>query len=245
MPDYGHLAVDFSKEEKDLTQEALQLLVSRLYTSCTLRKFIGVLIGQVQELYDELIEMQRQRCLYYAKGEQLDAIGRIVGQRRSPFEYSEDYYFWWDRAGQGFDQAPWYTDNAPMGSNVTETDPRYMESITYRIVKNHTLVASIPELNNLFSAMLGFTPSYIKLGPYECEIAVPNSVSVTNLYRISVPYNTLQVDHDYDIAYPATFNLSGVTTFLPGEWFCFDRAEPYCFDHASWSVSTNRLVGDN
>lgn len=245
MPDYEHLAVDFSPEEKDLVQEALQLLVSRLYTSCTLRKFIDVLIGQVQELYDACIELQKQRCLYYARGDTLDAIGRIVGQSRSPFTYSDTYYFCFDRAGQGWDQAPWYTVNAPLGYNVIENDTRYAESITYRIVKNHTLCASIPELNRLFEVMLGFTPSYIKVGPYEVEIAVPNNVSVENLYRISVPYDTLQVDHDYDVAYPATLNLSGVTTFLPGEWFCFDRAEPYCFDHAKWSVSTKTLIGED
>ena len=242
MP-FEHLDVDFSSEDRDLVQEALGLLVSRLRTSCTLRKFLGAIVGEIQELYDAIQDMKRLRTIYDAVAAQLDAIGRIVGQDRAPFTYSDTYYFKWDNPSQGWDLSPWYTYNAPLGAFIAESDPRYRESIIYRIIKNHTIVASIPEITTLLRTMLQMEVSFIKRGPMHVDIVISQAISAENLSRLTKANTTPFVDDSYAVAYPATLDFSGITTFLPGIWFCFDRADGQQWDAGQWATTTGSLIG--
>lgn len=48
-----------------------------------LRQLVAVFVGEVQELYDAVLDMQRGRTLYAAEAANLDALGRIVGEERA------------------------------------------------------------------------------------------------------------------------------------------------------------------
>ena len=83
MPIPSRLEVSFGQYAKSLIDEALAKLPSQFLTSCMLRQLVAVLVGEVQELYDAVLGMQRGRTLYAAEAANLDALGRIVGEERA------------------------------------------------------------------------------------------------------------------------------------------------------------------
>ena len=108
MPVPSRLEVPFGQYAKSLIDEALAKLPSQFLTSCMLRQLVAVFVGEVQELYDAVLDMQRGRTLYAAEAANLDALGRIVGEERAPYQYSDSHWFAFDRMGQAWDSTPWW-----------------------------------------------------------------------------------------------------------------------------------------
>lgn len=79
----SRLEVSFGQYAKSLIDEALAKLPSQFLTACVLRQFVAAFVGEVQELYDAVLDMQRGRTLYAAEAANLDALGRIVGEERA------------------------------------------------------------------------------------------------------------------------------------------------------------------
>ena len=95
------LNVDFSKERIDLVTQGTGLALSQFSNSCMLGQFF---LEESQELFDSILAMEEGRTLYAAKGNNLDALGRIVGEPRTAFQYSDLSYMWADRSAQGVDK---------------------------------------------------------------------------------------------------------------------------------------------
>lgn len=230
------LAVDFDVYQKDLVKDALSKMLSVFFDSCTLRQFVAVLVGQVQELYAAALEVEKKRSLYYAEGVNLEANGRIVGQDRALWQYSEDDWFKFDIAGQGWDQAPWYCRGADLGVYVDADDDTYRMAILTRIVKNHTLVASVPELCQLIKLMLNIDVSFVKCGPNKVNLVVSSGVDKGSLYILTHSTSDTRVDNTYLVPYPATMDFCDKVWFIPENPFFFDREEPFQWDTAEWAV---------
>ena len=110
----SRLEVSFGQYAKSLIDEALAKLPSQFLTACVLRQFVAAFVGEVQELYDAVLDMQRGRTLYAAEAANLDALGRIVGEERAPYQYSDSHWFAFDRMGQAWDSTPWWCRDAPL-----------------------------------------------------------------------------------------------------------------------------------
>ena len=59
----SRLEVSFGQYAKSLIDEALAKLPSQFLTACVLRQFVAAFVGEVQELYDAVLDMQRGRTL--------------------------------------------------------------------------------------------------------------------------------------------------------------------------------------
>ncbi|MFR3458359.1 MAG: hypothetical protein ACLTTU_08560 [Bilophila wadsworthia] len=81
MPVPSRLEVPFGQYAKSLIDEALAKLPSQFLTSCMLRQLVAVFVGEVQELYDAVLDMQRGRTLYAAEAANLDALRRSWRER--------------------------------------------------------------------------------------------------------------------------------------------------------------------
>lgn len=230
------LQVDFSDLERDLISEALNKLLSVFWDACTLRLFVGVLVRQVQELYAAAIEVQRKRTLYEAEGVNLDALGRIVGQDRALWRYSEDGYMHFDIEGQGFDQLPWWCIHAPLEVYVQADDSELATEILSRIVKNHTLVASIPEITALVQLFRGRDVSFAKTGPNTVQLILPEGIDKETIYFLTYYTNDTRVDETYRVPYPVTLSFDDIMIFMPENPFHFDRDFPLQWDQAEWAV---------
>lgn len=236
MPIPASFKVDFSAHRKDLVAQALSRLLSQHYDKCVLRQFVAAIMAEVQELYDALIDLQEQRTLYVAREENLNGLGRIVGEPRTPYQYDESRWMFADRIDQRVDSASVWCVYAPFASFVPVEDPQYQLNILARIIKNHTLVASVPELERLAHLLTDTWVSWEKTGPMQVAAVVPSTISATAYNMLIKATTDNRVDDAYMLPYPATLSFSGVVTYVPQKFFCADRAQQQQCDAAHCAV---------
>lgn len=227
--------VDFTAYRVDLVQEGLDRMLGQFVPSCMLRQFVAVFLRQCQELYDAALDVLELRTLYSAGDENLDALGRIVGESRTAYRYDEKSWMYSDRDGQGADQIAVWCVNAPLGVLVTIMDNEYRASILARILSNHTLTASVPELAKIARALTGYDISFEKTGPMQVRILVPNNISQTALALFTNSVTSALADNKYSMPYPATLSISEVLVFAE-QYFAADRPYPRVTDVAPVSV---------
>lgn len=228
--------VDFSAYKKDLVKAAIARLPSQFVNACILKQYIAAFVDEVQELYDACIDLQEQRTIYNAEGETLDALGRIVGEDRSPVHYDDSSYMFADRPGQTPDASLVYVTGAPMQSFIPATDPEYRSNILLRIVRNHTLAASVPEVSALLGAVTGTTVSFDKIGPYTVNLYIPSNISKTALLILTQALTDERVDHFFRVPYPAPLTIGDVRIYLPPGYFVWDRPGR-TWDKSKWAVA--------
>lgn len=233
--------VDFSPYRWDMAGDGLERLLSQFVPSCVLRRFIGVILYQCQELYDAVIDLMEQRTLFKAGGENLEALGRIVGEPRAPYSYDDSTWFFSDTAGQGTDQVPAWCVNAPFEAYLPASDPEYQVSILARIKKNHTLTASVPELTGMAEELTGSMVSFAKTGPMQVDLLVPDSIGKNSLALLTRNVTDAIADEQFAMPYPATLNCGNTLIFTPQNFFAADRPGRQACDAASCAVGSVTL----
>lgn len=242
----ARLYVNFDEERLNLINDGLDKLLWQFVNSCVLRQFISAFTYEADELHDCCIDLQEGRQIFTAEGVNLDALGRIVGQDRRGYQYDDTRWMYADRQNQKPDNAPVFVENAPMAKYEPEADSDYKSSILVRVAKNHTIAASVPEINALIRYMLSLKISFIKVGPMCVELGVPASISYTALAIVSKFYTNTRADHIYMLPYPATLNLCEEIYFIPDDpdkkVFIADRMDGHQCDVAPCAVSTTERL---
>lgn len=236
------LKVDFSSEYKSLIESALDRLPYSFIKSCVLRQFIAALVSECEELYTSCINMQEQRTIYNAKGEVLDALGRIVGCPRQALTYYDSRWFWFDRRSQPWDVTNFWNKYAKLKGYRIYNDEEYRKRIVLQIGKNFTKFSSVPEVTQFIKMATGQNVSFIKTGPMEATLVVPSTLTRDNYDLLVESVNTLRCDDAYGVPYPVTLKLSGVVIYVPQYAFIFDRSERYCFDSGHWATKTSLII---
>lgn len=233
--------VDFSKYARDLVSQALDRMLSQHYDKCVLRQFVAVFIEECQLLYDACIELQRLRTPYYAEGQNLDALGRIVGEDRTPWEYDDSMWFFFDRQGQSYEQSPVWVKGAPVGTSRLVDDYQYRVNIIAKAIKNHTLTSSVPELTDLIKLLFSTDVSFEKTGPNQVRIIATHSTSLTQLRLLTRSYDDAQAVHRWFMNYPATLDLARTVLHPDGDDFFIFDVQERGWDDARVSTSITEI----
>lgn len=228
--------VDFTGYRRDLVADGLALLLEQHVDKCVLRQFLAALLEEVQDLHDALIDLQEQRTLYLAVGENLDALGRIVGEDRIPYQYDDSRWMFADRVAQRPDQAMSWVDGAPLESFLPVDDGQYRYNILGKILKNHVIFTSVPELQTIIRHYSSFQVSFEKTGPMEVAITIPDDATPTLIGLLTKNEDTPLCDTVFKIPYPATLYISAINYHSPVPWFTADRDDQQC-DHAPCAVT--------
>jgi hypothetical protein len=232
--------VDFDKFTGDMVEMAWSRMLSQHYDKCLLKQFTSAFIMECQDLYDAILALQEGRTAYMAEAVNLDALGRIVGEPRRPFNYDDDTWFAFDRSQQGFDSAPFWCVNAPIGGYDLVTDEQYRLNVITRAIRNHTLTSSAPEVVDVVNMLFGIDVSYEKTGPNEVRILVPQTINRTALWYLASNQDTRECDDVYIAQYPVTLNVSSIV-YAPENMFIFDR-DDRGFDRAPMAISTHLSI---
>lgn len=229
--------IDFSGYERDLVLRAWSRMLSQFWGAPVMKAFVETLITNgPQWAYDEIVKQQEANSLYMAEGDNLDAIGRIVGQPRTPYRYDDSRWLFADRPGQGADQAPAWVTGASLTGNTPASDVEFRQMILARVACNFSRFSSAPEMAYLVEFATGRTASWRRVGPMECEIIVSGAISRTHLEVLTRCATTTGCDDIFAFPYPATLNLSAVT-FLPRKPFIADREDGHQNDAGYAAVS--------
>lgn len=225
--------VDFTPYGRDLVNQALSRTLSWYKHSPVFQQYLADLVQNgPQEIYDKILIFMIANTLYYAEGEDLDAIGRWVGQPRIPFQYDDSLWFSTDRPGLSFDQAPAWVTGAPMSGVTPATDDQMRFMILARIASNHVRFASIAELTYIVKFLTGEDVSFETVGPMEATVYVRAEASRTTIELLTNFNTTTEADDIPMVPYPATLNIRSIV-FIPGnglKMFTTDRADGYQID---------------
>ena len=203
-------SIDFSSIIFDLKEISESRLLSQFYDSKILKLLLGAFTSEIQELSTAITNLIKGRTLSNAEGEQLNAIGRIVGQDRMGYNYDADYWFAPDLDGVCPDNGFWWVQNEPQAVLQEMDDGTYRKWLWLKILENHNLYSSNPEIKNQILEGIQEVVGIEKVDPMEADIYVSKNISLTNKALLTYNKNTKLTDNDYMVAYPATTNINEV-----------------------------------
>lgn len=202
--------IDFSTLKFDLKELAESRLLSQFYNSTVLKLLLDAFTSEVQELSDAIYELLKGRSIYNGQGEQLNAIGRIVGQGRTYYDYDTAFWFATDEMEIQPDNGSWWCQNAVQASNEEMDDETYRKWLWMKILENHNKFSSVPELEDAILDGIGETIGIERNGMMTAKIYVSSNISLTNKNLLSYNKDTDLTDNDYMFAYPATTSISTI-----------------------------------
>lgn len=214
--------------EKDFLNELVENSTEQFKYKTIWNKYLQLEALNRSELQEVFKTLLQQRSIDEAVGEQLDVIGRIVGQPRTLISFDIYNFFAFknylngDTYGDLTDPSKggvFYSEGSPTGGNLTLDDASYRLFIKSKILKNKT--ASTPEELLLFLSYVfgNDTPIFIVEGGAHLKIFFGTELST--LEKNLLNYIS------YDLGYPS--RLIPKTLAVSIEYGGFDSGNFFAF----------------
>lgn len=200
--------IDFSSLRFNLKEISEGRILSQYVESDLYKKLLGVFTDEIQELLNAIVDLMEYRTISKAEGKQLDAIGRIVGQGRTAYNYDEDYWFTPDTEGLGPDSGHWWVKGSEKAVIVEMDDITYRKWIWMMVLENHNRFSSKPEIEAAVLDGIGEKIGIELDGMMTGKIYTEQTISLTNYALLDYHRNTSLTDNDYLFAYPAATSIS-------------------------------------
>lgn len=204
------LTIDFTGLRFNLKEISENRLLSQYVDGRILKLLLGVLTSEIQELLDAIVDLMEYRTLQKAEGEQLDAIGRIVGQKRLAYDYEEDYWFAPDENSVQPDIGHWWSNPAEQAILEPMDDATYRQWIWLKILENHNLFSAKEEIENMvlegIEEEIGIESEGLMNGKIYCN----TEISLTKYNLLSYHKDNLQVENEFIFPYSATTKITDV-----------------------------------
>ena len=156
--------------ENDFRVEALERITEQFKNKPVFQKYLFLMLTGSTEALNVVKDLMQLRSLDTAVGEQLDILGRIVGQDRVLVGADTFKYFGFDGStlsstfGSTYNGALggyWYSYGKPVGGNIRLNDTQYKLFIKAKIKKNTTdgTVESVLDFLGFVFGLKGFLVS--------------------------------------------------------------------------------------
>lgn len=168
--------------QKNSTERAVSRTLLQFRNSPVFISILAAFISEVQALLNTIQQVIKMRGPAEAQGEQLDALGRIVGQPRTLVGFDAIEWFAPDRNFQGADASPVWVRNAPVSENFIAGDFWYRQLIEGKVARNHIKYASVPEIQNFVKQAFNVDISIVRTDVMTVQVIVhPNTDNNTML----------------------------------------------------------------
>lgn len=206
-----NLELDFSQyENKSLYEQARKRVLYQYSQKPIFLKIIKAYMEEIQELYKAIIDLQKRSFIFYGKGEDLDLIGEILGQKRAYFNYDTSFWFAPDDVETIVDEGSAWVKNAEQAVLENMSDDMYRKYLWGKALKNHVKFASREELQRIIFEIMEIYVSFSDADKCDVDLIVPASISKTNKNYLTYFADNNQVDQTANIPYPATMNIKNV-----------------------------------
>lgn len=206
-----NLELDFSQyENKSLYEQAKTRVLYQYSQKPIFLKIIKSYMEEIQELYKAIIDLQKRSFIFYGKGEDLDLIGEILGQKRAYFNYDTTFWFAPDDAETAPDKGSAWVKNAEQAIIENMSDDTYRRHLWGKALKNHVKFVSREELQRIIFEIMEIYVSFSDADKCDVDLIVPASISKTNKNYLTYFADNNQVDQTANIPYPATMNIRNV-----------------------------------
>jgi hypothetical protein len=215
MPIPETYRLDASQYAKDFRAIAQARLLDQFKGKPNLTAVLNAFADEAQEAFDVFLACLPGRSLFEATGTNLDAIGRIVGQRRELISNDAPVPWWY---GDSTDHPPDVSENWVPGAVDTgvraPNDDEYRMQILGRIFSNMARFASVPELQAMIEASLGCQASFVPTAgsPMTVDIVIHGLSTNTARYLLNLKKDTERTQDKFFVPYPATLTINSITT---------------------------------
>lgn len=201
--------INVDVDDQDLQVRAAGRMLKQFSKAPVLLAVLWALVSEIQALSDEIIDVIRQRMPNAAKGENLNAIGRIVGQDRILVDYAEIAYFRPDTNIATVDRAPVWTFNAPLYDYGEAGDPLYRQLIQAKVSRNFAQYGSTPEIQSCIYEAFDTKVSLQKYNgiPFEATVLIQNGALSHVIGFVTKATNEVRADSVYLPPYPSTLRV--------------------------------------
>lgn len=173
---------------------------------------LGALLSELEVFITALKQVMEYRTCSKAVGENLDVLGRIVGQFRELINYSNITWFTPDAEYAVLNQAPIWVTNAPLANSYVADDFWFRQLIEGKIARNFVQYGSVPEIQDMVKRALGIDISIVNVpgNPLTVLIIVPDNTSLNNLLLLQRVGNNATVDSVFFLPLPAGVQIAQV-----------------------------------
>lgn len=251
--------IDYSGFAKDLLDEGHKRLLWQFRNSDNICEILTIIFSEIQILFDAIIDDLDKRQLAKATGEQLNVIGRIVGQDRIVVSASTQFFGWDDtpnalpwaeRIGdQVIGGGRWKEIGEPTTGTKELTDGEYRRFIIAKILRNNMQYASACELQNIANIILQSVEQtkVMTIAPavVQYHFKSPGGLSNDEKVLIGVDTSDNKADHQRIITAGAGIKIEKYTQHTGDRVFAWaDSSHP---DAAPWAEKsiTEVLFGMN
>lgn len=204
--------VDISPMLRDCVKEGLARIPSQYFDSWLYGEVLKCYLEEIQELQDAIVGLVEGMTLAKADTWALNVIGKIVGQEREYFDYTQLYYFAPDTDGVQPDNGRWWVYDAPQAPVALMDNPTYRQFIHYKILKNHNKFSSLEEIRRQIYDATGDWVGIETKPLFSGAITVHPTTSLTNKNFLDYNRNTEIGDYVYNVAYPTTASFDEIET---------------------------------
>lgn len=167
-------AVAFEKIE--IQKRMLSRLLLQFQDGPVLNDILHVFGHEIQLLLNIIEGVVVERSPLDAVGEQLEGLGRIVGQSRIVVDYSEVTWFSPDVDGLSPDISPAWVEGVETAGSLIADDTMYRHLIEAKVYRNFAKYASVPENQQVAKLAFGVDVSYKITGPMSVDIFIPPNI---------------------------------------------------------------------
>ena len=191
-------------------ERAIQRILIQFRKSPVLIDLLAAFVNEVQVLLDATIQVIKMRGPANAAGEQLDGIGRIVGQLRTVINFDTIAWFIPDRLYQGSDQAPAWVKNAPLANNVEADDAWFRQLIEAKVSRNFIRWASVPEIQQFCQYAFGIDVSIRRIDHMTIQIIIPDDTGLNTMNAMNQFVSNDLAESTYLLPFAAGVYVSSV-----------------------------------
>lgn len=196
----------------DLQTRAVSRMLLQFRRSPVLLDLLGALVKEVQAFQDAAEQVVKGRTAAAASGEQLNGLGRIVGQAREGWSYSDDIWFAPDLASQNVDAGHAWVPGGYLFGTYIPDDETYRRLIEAKVYRNFSKYGSIPDIQAMFMAAFGLHISFELVGPMLVDVMVQPGLPSYALGSIVNFKDTERVDQRGLLPWPTTLKIRDVIT---------------------------------
>ena len=204
------LALNFDDIRFNLKEISESRMLSQYSNSHLYKLLLGAITAEVQELADAIVDMVIYRTIANAKSDALDAIGNIVGCKRTFQNIDDSFWFTPDKKDTSPDVSNWWVVNGQQGSSEPMEDETYRKWIVMKIMKNHNKFSAKPEIENQIYEGLGEKVAIERVGMIEQDVIVEPSIQDKDKNLLSYSVNTVLADNQFLFSYQAATDVRDV-----------------------------------
>ena len=171
---------------------------------------LAALASELQKLEDAIQGVMQAFMPQNAAGDQLDAIGRIVGAVRGVMT-TED---WFTPDSQYYarpdDTNPVWEYGAPLTGNYIAKDAQFRNTVFAKVFRNSVVSSSIADIQAFVWDLFGINCSVILSGPMQVTLMLPAGTSPDLVTFLSNSLTNDQVDMAYVLPLPPGVQLANV-----------------------------------